>query len=107
MVHLDPSVECHGCYRIFTTYAGMIIHLESGSCDSSINVLVLNESAALRYQWKRYIDEDYHEDMVDGYDLYLVTIVVSIHSSAQHAAPALQSCRGFSNILVVKPAISD
>ncbi|OCK89144.1 uncharacterized protein K441DRAFT_296726 [Cenococcum geophilum 1.58] len=71
MVHLDPSVECYGCYRIFTTYAGMIIHLESGSCDSGINILDLNESAALCYQWKHYIDEEYHDDMVEGYDLYL------------------------------------
>lgn len=49
----------------------MIIHLESGSCDSGINVLDLNESAALCYQWKHYIDEEYRDDMVEGYDLYL------------------------------------
>ncbi|XMA13666.1 hypothetical protein WAI453_006457 [Rhynchosporium graminicola] len=46
MVHLERSIECHGCYRISKNYPAMIIHLESSACDSEIDVIDLNESAA-------------------------------------------------------------
>ncbi|KAG9240140.1 hypothetical protein BJ878DRAFT_430933, partial [Calycina marina] len=58
MVHLERSVECHGCYRTFKTYPAMIIHLESGACDSEIDMTDLNESAAMCFQWKAYLMED-------------------------------------------------
>jgi hypothetical protein len=54
---------------MFTTYAGMIIHLESGACDSGIDVLDLNESAAMCYQWRKFLDEDYREEMLQCEDL--------------------------------------
>lgn len=41
MVTLDP-------------YAGIKIHLESGTCESSLDVLDLNKPAALRYQWRSF-----------------------------------------------------
>ena|SRR5437762_12493355 len=69
MVHLDRSIECYGCTRTFTTYAGMIIHLESGTCDSGVDILDLNESAAMCYQWRHYVDEEYRDDMLGGCDL--------------------------------------
>ena len=47
----------------------MIIHLESGTCDSKINYIDLNESAATCYQWKAYLDEDYRYDLLDRCDL--------------------------------------
>lgn len=54
---------------MFTTYAGMIIHLESGACDSGIDILDLNESAAECFQWQKYLDGEYREDMLNCKDL--------------------------------------
>lgn len=71
MVHLDRSVGCCGCTRTFTTYAGMIIHLESGTCGSGIDILDLNESAAMCYQWRHYIDEEYRDYMLERRNLDL------------------------------------
>lgn len=47
----------------------MIIHLESGTCDSEIDVFDLNESAATCYQWKAYLDEDYRNELLNRCDL--------------------------------------
>ncbi|KAF2022484.1 hypothetical protein EK21DRAFT_83284, partial [Setomelanomma holmii] len=58
MVHLERSIRCYGCSDKFTTYSGMILHLESGTCDSEIDIYDLNESAAMCYQWKAYLDGD-------------------------------------------------
>ncbi|KAJ5022570.1 hypothetical protein J3E73DRAFT_434043 [Bipolaris maydis] len=69
LVHLKPSVECYGCTRSFTTYSGMIIHLESGTCASSIDILDLNKSAAMCYQWQKFLDEEYRDDILSCYDL--------------------------------------
>ncbi|OCK73621.1 hypothetical protein K432DRAFT_277697, partial [Lepidopterella palustris CBS 459.81] len=55
LVHRKPSVEYYGCTRSFTTYAGMIIHLESGTCASGIDILDLNKSAAMCYQWQKFL----------------------------------------------------
>ncbi|EMD65832.1 hypothetical protein COCSADRAFT_86158, partial [Bipolaris sorokiniana ND90Pr] len=68
LVHLEPSIECYGCTRSFTTYSGMIIHLESGTCTSGIDTLDLNESAAMCYQWKKFLDEEYRDDILSCYD---------------------------------------
>lgn len=69
MVHLERSIECYGCYRRFVTYPAMIIHLESGACESEMDMIDLNESAAICFQWKAYIDEDYRDDLLDRCDL--------------------------------------
>jgi hypothetical protein len=47
----------------------MIIHLESGTCASGTDVLDLNESAAMCYQWQKFLDEEYRDDMLSCYDL--------------------------------------
>lgn len=64
MVHLEKSVACYACPNKFSTYSGMIIHLESGTCASEIDLLDLNESAAMCYQWRQFINEDYRDDML-------------------------------------------
>jgi hypothetical protein len=69
MVHLQRSIECYGCYRKFPTYPAMIIHLESATCASGIDMIDLNESAAMCFQWKAYLDEDYREELLDRTDL--------------------------------------
>lgn len=68
VVHLAPSIECYGCYRKFPTYSATVIHMESGACDSKIDMFYLNKSAATYYQWKAYIDKDYRDDLLNGYD---------------------------------------
>jgi hypothetical protein len=47
----------------------MIIHLESGACDSGLDIIDLNESAAECFQWRQFIHEDYREDMLNCCDL--------------------------------------
>jgi hypothetical protein len=47
----------------------MIIHLESGSCPSEIDIFDLNESAAMCFQWKAYLDEDYRDELLNRDDL--------------------------------------
>ena len=42
----------------------MIIHLESGACDSEIDLIDLNESAAKCFQWKAYLVEEYRERLL-------------------------------------------
>lgn len=65
MVHFERSIECYGCYDRFTTYPAMILHLESGSCGSGIDIHDLNESAARCDQWKAYLDEDYRDEFLN------------------------------------------
>ena len=59
MVHLPADIECWGCERMFSTFSGMIIHLERGSCPSGINAKDLNKSAAMCYQWSHFIYDQY------------------------------------------------
>jgi hypothetical protein len=47
----------------------MIIHLESGACESKIDVIDLNESAAMCFQWKAYLDEEYRDELLNRCDL--------------------------------------
>lgn len=47
----------------------MIIHLESGTCPSGIDTVDLNESAAMCFQWKAYLDGDYRDELLDRNDL--------------------------------------
>src|ERR1051325_8275275 len=69
MVHLERLTECYGCYRKFTVYPAMIIHLESGTCPSEIDVFDLNESAAMCFQWNAYINGDYRNELLNREDL--------------------------------------
>ncbi|KIW04946.1 uncharacterized protein PV09_04111 [Verruconis gallopava] len=54
---------------MFTTYHGMIIHLESGVCQSQIDRIDLNRSAAMCYQWKAYLDEEWRDELLQRHDL--------------------------------------
>jgi hypothetical protein len=47
----------------------MIIHLESGTCESEIDIIDLNESAAQCFQWKAYLDEGFRDGLLDRRDL--------------------------------------
>lgn len=47
----------------------MIIHLESGACHSETDIIDLNESAAMCFQWKAYLDEQYRDELLDRCDL--------------------------------------
>lgn len=41
----------------------MIIHLESGACESGTDIFDLNESAAMCFQWKAYLDARYRDEL--------------------------------------------
>ena len=41
-----------------------MIHLESGACESGIDIIDLNESAAMCFQWKAYLDEDFQSEVL-------------------------------------------
>jgi len=69
MVHLRRSLEFYSCYQTFSTYLAMVIHLESGACESEIDIIDLNESAAMCFQWKAYLDEEFRDDLLDRHDL--------------------------------------
>src|ERR1700743_72524 len=69
MVHLERSLECYGCYHKFSTYPAMVLHLESGGCVSEIDKLDLNESAAMCFQWKAYLNEGFRDEMLARHDL--------------------------------------
>ena len=47
----------------------MILHLESGACDSKIDIFDLNKSAAICYQWRAYLDEEYQHMLIDRREL--------------------------------------
>ncbi|KAF1996749.1 hypothetical protein P154DRAFT_525333 [Amniculicola lignicola CBS 123094] len=67
LTHRSAGIKCLGwdCERSFTTYGGMILHLESSTCSSDITALSLNEAAARNYDWDEYIDDDYYQDLLD------------------------------------------
>ncbi|KAM3414581.1 hypothetical protein BST61_g9740 [Cercospora zeina] len=64
ITHLTPSVRCLCCPRLFTTFPGMMIHIESGTCDSGMNLPSVNRMAAQCFQWKKYLSKEYREDIL-------------------------------------------
>jgi hypothetical protein len=66
---MGRSVECYGCDKRFKTFTHMLLHLESGGCDSGIGTLELNTTAANCHQWQQFIDKDYRNAMLSGRDL--------------------------------------
>ncbi|KXT13088.1 hypothetical protein AC579_2148 [Pseudocercospora musae] len=70
ITHLSPSVHCYGCKRMFTTYHGMIIHLESGKCASGIDVCTVNRLAVWCYQFKKYTCKDFYPQLLKASTAY-------------------------------------
>ncbi|KAF1834726.1 hypothetical protein BDW02DRAFT_630228 [Decorospora gaudefroyi] len=70
LTHREPDYECLACNRHFTTYGGMIIHLESGACSSQTDELELATAAARCYQWAKYFEsKNDREALIWGYDV--------------------------------------
>ncbi|KAF1957978.1 hypothetical protein CC80DRAFT_491291 [Byssothecium circinans] len=67
--HRSKSYECYRCYATFKTYGGMIIHLESGTCNDDVTKEDLDATAAECYVWSHFIDDSYRGDMLEGCDL--------------------------------------
>ncbi|KAF1997639.1 hypothetical protein P154DRAFT_524680 [Amniculicola lignicola CBS 123094] len=65
ITHRLAKTSCLACPRKFTTYGGMLIHLEAGTCASDIDVLDLNKSAAMCFQWRKWIDKAFRDDLRD------------------------------------------
>ncbi|KAF2453379.1 hypothetical protein BDY21DRAFT_293286, partial [Lineolata rhizophorae] len=57
---------CIGCDRYFTTYHGMILHVESNTCSSGIRLVDLNRLAAQLYQWHWFVDPLLRMDLLNG-----------------------------------------
>ncbi|KAF2706046.1 hypothetical protein K504DRAFT_484348 [Pleomassaria siparia CBS 279.74] len=68
LTHKSAMYRCISsqCDRLFKTYGGMIIHLESGACESGIDKQDLYNTAANSYSWPHFIDEEYHDHLL-GY----------------------------------------
>ncbi|KAF2126565.1 hypothetical protein P153DRAFT_297855, partial [Dothidotthia symphoricarpi CBS 119687] len=75
LTHRAANYECFYCPQMFKTYGGMagfpgtsIIHAERGVCSNSdrIDLYML---AAECHRWRAFIDQDYHSEMLGGWDL--------------------------------------
>jgi hypothetical protein len=104
MVHLERSTECYGWYRKFITYPTMIIHLESGTCNSEINLFNLNESSAMCFQWKAYIDEDYRDELLHREDVQS-KYTAAYPFRCPKCRIVLTSCQAYSNTCIARHAI--
>ncbi|KAJ5751460.1 uncharacterized protein N7511_008425 [Penicillium nucicola] len=51
-------MECYGCYQTFKKFSGMMIHLESGNCESEVTADEIDEIAHDCFQSRKYIDDD-------------------------------------------------
>lgn len=67
-VHLDKSVKCYACTRMFKTYPAMILHPEALTCDSQTDDIDLNFSAARCYQWKAFVDAEHCVELLNRED---------------------------------------
>lgn len=47
----------------------LIIHLEPDSCPSKMDIIDINESAAMCFQQKAYIDQHYLDELLNRKDL--------------------------------------
>ncbi|OSS44732.1 hypothetical protein B5807_10693 [Epicoccum nigrum] len=61
----DSDQECLRCNRSFSTYSGMILHLESGVC-SYVNHKTLNQLAAKYYSCSEYMFRESQHAMRTG-----------------------------------------
>ncbi|KAL2003491.1 hypothetical protein VTN02DRAFT_3700 [Thermoascus thermophilus] len=54
--HEPADLECYGssCYRNFASFSAMLIHLESGNCDSGTDCNEINDLAVTCFQHKKY-----------------------------------------------------
>ena len=94
ITHRQPDIECYGCYRTFTTYGGVILHLESGACESGYDIIDINESAARCYLWRHFIKPEYHHYMLeceDPQDYYDSKIFPFICPTCEAVFPKLSS----------------
>jgi len=48
----------------------MIIHLESGTCESGQNLASLNKIAAQCFQWKKYLSKEWRDELYAGETVY-------------------------------------
>lgn len=53
---------------MFKTYGGMLIHLECGTCPSGTDRYDINKTAAMMFQWKKYIDKPLRFQLLEKRD---------------------------------------
>ncbi|KAH7065216.1 hypothetical protein B0J12DRAFT_559712 [Macrophomina phaseolina] len=71
--HLNPKLECWGCYRKFVRMSHMILHLESGTCPSGCGLDDINFALMAKCKNLRsFVDSDYLADFRKGVDIQQV-----------------------------------
>lgn len=66
---MERTVECYSCDRKFEAFSDMILHLETGSCQSDLTSQGLNRIVVRCYKARNYINGKFRTDMQDGEDL--------------------------------------
>ncbi|KAF2743598.1 hypothetical protein M011DRAFT_220004 [Sporormia fimetaria CBS 119925] len=71
ITHRTADYECLVCDRSFKTYSGMILHLESGACESGHDIIDVNEAAATcdTHHCVQFLDHHYRQAMLARQDL--------------------------------------
>ena len=67
--HMERTVKCYGCDRKFQAFSQMILHLETGSCQSDLTSQGLNKMVVRCYEACNYINEKFRTDKRAGEDL--------------------------------------
>lgn len=70
ITHFPLTVRCYACPRKFRRHADMLIHLESGTCASGVNLVYLNSVAATCFHWKKYVKKDFRVRLLNGDGTY-------------------------------------
>ncbi|KAF1951915.1 hypothetical protein CC80DRAFT_189314 [Byssothecium circinans] len=93
ITHRRPTIKCLAstCDRKFTTYGGMLIHLEAGtSCASGIDILDLNKSAAMCFQARKWVMREYR-DALRSHERFELGVCPFKCPDCGHALPKLSS----------------
>jgi hypothetical protein len=73
LTHRSPTYASLGvnCDRSFTTYGGMILHLEVNICPSQIDIVDLGCSAAKCFQWSKFVvDREIRQSLLENQFVY-------------------------------------
>lgn len=62
-VHLQAVYECFKCNNCYRKYADMLSHAEKGCF--GMDAEDLNKSAAMIFQWKKFLDPNYRSEILD------------------------------------------
>ncbi|KAF2493929.1 hypothetical protein BU16DRAFT_528113 [Lophium mytilinum] len=69
--HLPATIPCLSsvCDRVFTTFSGMMLHLDSSACLSGLSPVLLNHSVATSEVWPHFVHATWRPYLVDYVDI--------------------------------------